>query len=155
MPETTCSEKGCTIAETGICARTGAPEPCELATVPHSIEEEIAEVLTPTEIVSTTAPSTPVSEWIGPHPGLELGLEDISELMDQHGSRLIGILGAHATGKTMFLISFYLLCACGGAGDHGYAFAGSMTLPGLKSALGKAGSGSPGKFEKGCRFIPS
>lgn len=136
MTEMTCPEDGCTINTTGICGRTGDSTPCDHATATATVEEEIAQQIAAAEsaVVESPSPETAAirADGISLHPGVELGLDDIVELMAEEHACLIGILGAYNAGKTFFLIALYLMCTCGETEDHGFAFAGSLTLPGFE-----------------------
>jgi GTP-binding protein EngB required for normal cell division len=151
MVDLSCSQEGCTIAETGVCANTGEASPCELAT--GSVEDDIAQELSSAEIgkkaVGLREPVIAETEGVMLHPGIELGLGDLSDLMARHHSRLVGILGESNTGKTMFLTALYLALSCRKGEPHGYTFAGSLTLPGfedrarLSRKWAKPGEGLP------------
>lgn len=134
MVDLTCSQEGCTIAETGVCANTGEAAPCELAA--SSVEDDIAQELSSAEIgreaVRLSEPVISEAEGAVLHPGIELGLGDLSDLMGRQHSHLVGILGESNTGKTMFLTALYLALSCRKGEAHGYTFAGSMTLPGFE-----------------------
>lgn len=101
-----------------------------------SIEERIAKELGSfgSEIEIGAEERPPVNELpgISLYPGIELGLDDMAVLMSEEPSELIAILGAQDTGKTLYLVALYLICACGQAQDFGYEFAGSLTLPGFE-----------------------
>lgn len=126
----TCTEEGCLIASDGICARSGGTSPCEKATV--SLEDEIAKQVPPSafetqfEAKDVIAPATFV------HAGTELGTSDTAELMCERATFVIGVVGFYGSGKTSFLNALYLLASCGGMAAKGYAFAGSLTLPGFE-----------------------
>ena len=101
-----------------------------------SVEERIAKELGSFGREAETIPEeqAPVSSWSGIalHPGVELGIDDMSALMSEEPSQLIAILGPQNAGKTLYLVALYLICACGQSQDFGYEFAGSLTLPGFE-----------------------
>ncbi|MGH9427111.1 MAG: TRAFAC clade GTPase domain-containing protein, partial [Terriglobia bacterium] len=66
--------------------------------------------------------------------GNELGFQQAGEVFAARYGHLIGVLGAHATGKTCLLCSLYLLASCGDLRPR-QLFAGSVTLPGFESRL--------------------
>lgn len=119
-----CAQADCTVAVTGKCLLSHVP----VETCPHihvSEEESHDRVL---DRAQPSLPSTLV------YPGNELGLKQVSEILALRYGHLIGVLGAHATGKTCLLCSLYLLASCGDLRPT-RLFAGSTTLPGFESRL--------------------
>ena len=133
MVEPSCEEPGCMVGATGICTLTGRTEPCERAS--RDLEGEISRQIASADD-RAVGPETTRIEVRSPegqlHPGTELGLDDVAAMMATGDTRLLGILGAYDAGKTLLLVSLYLMCVCGQVGDRGYAFAGSLTLPGFE-----------------------
>lgn len=141
-----CSQPDCTIAVTGRCLLSHVPvESCPYVQVQ---EEQVVEKeafshgsLGPTSIV---------------YPGNELGLKQVGELFATQYGYLIGVLGAHATGKTCLLCSLYLLASCGDLRPT-RLFAGSMTLPGFEGRLRLlrkwSGAGLPDKIVDHTRLL--
>lgn len=76
--------------------------------------------------IATTSltPPTPVKQALS--PGRELGLDGLARLARQRPVRLIGLLGAPDAGKTMALVSMYLLAAR--AKLDGYAYRNSESV---------------------------
>lgn len=126
----TCTEEGCLIASDGICARSGGTSPCEKATV--SLEDEIAQQVPGMAFEAQIETKELISAATVVHAGNELGIADAAELMCEHATLVIGVVGFYGSGKTSFLNALYLLASCGGMSAHGYAFAGSLTLPGFE-----------------------
>lgn len=125
-----CTYEGCLYAEQQVCSRTGNPSPCEFVqefddqpSSTHASGE--ADLPLPVEAKSTVE--------TGIHTGQELGLAELSELMDEQYGTLITVLGDYKAGKTSFLVCLYLACACGMFEDRGWTFAGSLTLPGFEA----------------------
>jgi hypothetical protein len=140
----TCTEEGCLIAAEGICARLGGTSPCEKATV--SLEEEIAKQLPQMSVEAQLGAKDAVSTGTFVHAGTELGISDAGELMCEHATFVIGIVGFYGAGKTSFLNSLYLLASCGDMSAHGYAFAGSLTLPGFEERARASRKWIPGQI---------
>ena len=142
-----CPEPTCTIGSGGNCAITGVTTPCgkarEVASPvgddEPSLEERIALQLAdgvedeadqaPVEVPSGEGPTRRI------HPGNELGLSEVADLMLERYGHLITLLGAHDAGKTSFIGALYLMAACGDLDRFGYAFAGSLTLPGFEERV--------------------
>ncbi|WP_367395150.1 hypothetical protein [Cupriavidus sp. Agwp_2] len=122
------------LESTGICAVSGAPKPCDHAV--QLLEKQITEHLSALSPISEVRQDDkPAEEFthVTLHAGMELGLSDINDLMREKHSHLIGILGNTDAGKTLFLTALYLLFTSGAIRQHGYAFAGSRTLPGFEA----------------------
>lgn len=126
----TCTEEGCLIASEGICAQSGGTSPCEKATV--SVEDEVAKQVSAIAVEAQIVARELISNEALVHPGTELGIADAAELMCERATHVIGIVGFYGSGKTSFLNALYLLASCGVMSAHGYAFAGSLTLPGFE-----------------------
>lgn len=126
----TCTEEGCLIASEGICARAGGTSPCEKATI--SLEEEIAKQVPQIVVEPPVGGHDAGNIGTYVHAGTELGIADAAELMCERATFVIGIVGFYGAGKTSFLNALYLLASCGDMSAHGYAFAGSLTLPGFE-----------------------
>ena len=130
MIKSSCSNKDCTVADTGICLEGHK----DLAECPYfkTIKEQPE-----TKSVDTLSQHvTPAEAKIPPivrqfHSGNELGIDDASEIMRGQYVYLIGILGANNVGKTCFLSSLYLMASCGQL-QPDYLFAGSLTLKGFE-----------------------
>nr|WP_294810187.1 hypothetical protein [uncultured Sphingomonas sp.] len=75
-----------------------------------SIETEILNLDTKT-VVANLKPAKPAMAQLS--PGRELGLDGLARLASKRPVRLIGLLGSPDAGKTMALVSMYLLAAAG------------------------------------------
>jgi hypothetical protein len=120
-----CTNLDCTVKTTGTCLLLHVPR--------ESCLDFIPDAETPNE----DAPSTDELETDGPigrrfFPGFELGTGDAAELMRGQYGTMIAVLGQYDVGKTCFLISLYLLIACGAASPE-LAFSGSLTLNGFET----------------------
>lgn len=122
-----CSNEQCLIGETGICFKTGEQRPCENAI---GIESEIERLANPSVLNGGDA-----SERLSIYPGIELGLEDVSKLLNEGSGFLVGILGDVDAGKTCFINALYLLFSSGAAECHNLAFGGSFTLLGFEDRV--------------------
>jgi GTPase SAR1 family protein len=125
-----CSKQDCTIADTGTCLESfedpisdcqfysekevEGVEPSLLHTSTHEASQDIGTQSTVRQF----------------HPALELGMEDVIELMRTRYTHLIGILGSWNAGKTCFLSSLYLLAIHGLLPE--YLFTWSLTLRGFE-----------------------
>jgi hypothetical protein len=125
-----CTEEGCLIASEGICARSGGTSACEKAVI--NLEDEIAKQVPPIAFKAQAEVKEVIATDEFVHAGTELGIADTAELMCEHATFVIGIVGFYGSGKTSFLNALYLLASCGGMAAIGYAFAGSLTLPGFE-----------------------
>ncbi|MHC4054106.1 TRAFAC clade GTPase domain-containing protein [Bradyrhizobium sp. 25ACV] len=123
-----CSDRQCLFGDTGICFKTGEPNACENAT--SDIEGEI-ERLTG----SAALHEQEDSERSVIYPGIELGLDDVSKLLNLGSGFLVGILGDVDAGKTCFINALYLLFSSGAAESHDFAFGGSFTLLGFEDRV--------------------
>lgn len=134
-----CAKEDCTVAVTGKCLLSHIP----VETCPHV---RVAEQENQDQAPEQTQPSFPTTLV---YPGNELGLRQVSEIFSSRYGHLIGVLGAHATGKTCLLCSLYLLASCGDLRPT-RLFAGSTTLPGFESRLRLlrkwSGAGLPDKI---------
>lgn len=135
-----CPKAGCTVAATGICllnvepadacpvmrgevspAIDQLPEAGTAAIDPESVEMDDVDddhdeddyadpIPAPSQITDLPAPAIIMRAL---SPGRELGLDGLSTLARKRPVRLIGLLGAPDAGKTMALVSMFLLAAQG------------------------------------------
>ena len=124
MSETGCLNSECTVAQTGICLLNYQPDECPNRVSDH--EEDLTDdtSLTHDESVLPTPEDTPRFP-----PSVALGVEDVRALMGKEYCRVIGLLGAPASGKTACLVSLYLLLAHNNV--DGFTFADSKSLMAL------------------------
>ncbi|XIA63660.1 hypothetical protein ACFIOY_32060 [Bradyrhizobium sp. TZ2] len=123
-----CSNGQCLIEDTGICFKTGEPKACESATA--DIESEIERLASPAPLDGEEDTERSII-----YPGIELGLEDVSKLLNVGSGFLVGILGDVDAGKTCFINALYLLFSSGAAESHNLAFGGSFTLLGFEDRV--------------------
>ena len=118
-----CSQDGCSVAETGICA-------LELDPCPHrtNIDFEVGNEgdgaridLSAPIVVPPRNPTFPLSLTLSP--------EGARKLMAERYCHLVGIVGAPDAGKTAAIVSLYLMLAK--AELSGFRYANSETLRGL------------------------
>lgn len=111
----------------------GAERDVAAATVEDAIARELGHFGAVETILSGRDSDEPITlDYETLYAGIELGLADLSELMAWEHSRVIAILGAQDSGKTLFLVSLYHMIAAGICRDFGFDFAGSFTLPGFE-----------------------
>lgn len=133
MATGTCEKPGCTVAETNKCLLSHDDvTACPNFRTAGALVETVDTMVSPPE-PGPTVPLAALSSAVRFFPtGLELGTEDVAEIMRARYGYVVGILGSWNAGKTCFLLSLYLM-ASRGALPPAYLFASSQTLPGFEA----------------------
>ena len=122
----TCDKAGCTVADTGICLLSN-PDP---NSCPHFIPGPGRQPAVEGPVSAAFSQRGPAARLFP--AGLELGVDDVGEIMRARYAHVIGVLGSWDAGKTCFLLSLYIM-ASRGALPPTHIFAGSQTLPGFEA----------------------
>jgi hypothetical protein len=131
-----CTQKDCTVAVTGICLLSHpTPSSCpQFQPGPPQAKTEAVAAGGKSETGPGDPKATGAVRRFG--PGRELGTGDAWRLMRRDYCHLVGVLGDTGAGKTCLLTSAYLMATKGTL--PGFAFAGSATLSGFEERARRA-----------------
>lgn len=113
----TCSQRDCTVAQTGKCMLNNEPSTC-----PNHLSTATTHVSTAGLAPVLSAPD----EGVALESSMTLGGEDVRFLLERRLCTQVGILGFPDAGKTAALVSLYLLVSSGNL--EGFEFRDCRTL---------------------------